>query len=57
MKKFVKNNKIEIIIFLIISLTIPYFGYINEDKNSYYSAKIKTILDSVIDSDGIHRLQ
>ena len=40
MIKIVKNHKIEFGIFLFLTILIPFFGYINEDKNTYYSSKI-----------------
>ena len=40
MIKIVKNHKIEFGIFLLLSILIPFFGYVNEDKNTYYSSKI-----------------
>tara|TARA_B100000989_G_scaffold277291_1_gene238136 strand:- start:1166 stop:1813 length:648 start_codon:yes stop_codon:yes gene_type:complete len=40
MKNFFKKNKVEVLIFLLISISVPFFAYLNEDKNTYYQKKI-----------------
>tara|TARA_Y100000389_G_C17459230_1_gene520445 strand:+ start:1648 stop:2292 length:645 start_codon:yes stop_codon:yes gene_type:complete len=40
MIKFLKKYKIEFGIFLLLSILIPFFGYVNEDKKTYYHSKI-----------------
>jgi hypothetical protein len=40
MIRFLKNYKIEIVIFFLLSFLIPYFVYMNEDKNTYYKGDI-----------------
>ena len=40
MIRFLKNYKIEIVIFFLLSFLIPYFVYMNEDKNTYYKGNI-----------------
>ena len=40
MKSFFKKNKVEVLIFLLISISVPFFAYLNEDKSIYYQKEI-----------------